>query len=258
MLKVAVTTSIEEAGLSESARQAAAELGIAVLPRRKKSLEQLRVESGLDYLLVIEKDRAVLKGETTLAWHPGMAVPKIKALRAGKPDPLLEALGLTPGASVLDCTLGLAADALLIAFAIGPAGRVTGLEASPYIAFITKQGLQNYDGPHVRLQGVPERIHVLNRNYREYLEEAGENSFDAVYFDPMFGYPLKKSSSLNALRPLASYDEVTPSVIRQALRAAKKSVVMKQNARSEKADELQPDEICGGRYSPVTYYVWKK
>lgn len=258
MPQVAVTTSIEETALQTQAQAAAAELGIAFIPRERRSLEALRLKAGLDYLLIFEKERVVLKGETTLAWHPGMAVPKIKALREGKPDPLLEALQIQPGHRVLDGTLGLAADAILIAYACGPQGQVIGLEASPYIAFITRQGIESYDGANARLKEALKRLSVLNRNSADYLRAAPDNSFDAVYFDPMFGYPLKRSAALNALRPLAVYDEVTPELIKEALRVAKDKVVMKQNARSALANAVQPDYIRGGRYSSVAYYVWQK
>jgi hypothetical protein len=258
MLKVAVTTSKDDLILIKEAKRIALELDIEYIIRKKKSIESLRYEYELDYLLVVERQNIILKGETTLSWHPSMAVPRIKALREGNSDPMIEAMGAKPRYTILDCTLGLAADALVAAYIIGPEGKVIGLEASKYISFITKWGLQNFSGQNKHVLPALTRITVLNQSYERYLMERADNCFDVVYFDPMFDYALKKSSSLNALRPLAHYDKVTFEVLKEAMRVAKHRVVMKRNSGSTKENELNPDFIYGGRYSPVAYYVWEK
>ncbi|PKM90005.1 MAG: protein-L-IsoD [Firmicutes bacterium HGW-Firmicutes-12] len=258
MIKVAVTTSKEDTVLIEQAEQIALELNIEYLSRRRRSIDTLRNEYDLDYLLIIESQQVILKGETTLAWHPCMAVPRIKFLRLGQKDPMIEAMGLKPDYTVLDCTLGLGADALVASYFLGEAGSVIGLEASKYIAFLTKWGLNNFSGRNKHVISALSRITVLNQNYLDYLPEQADNKFDVVYLDPMFECALKKSSGLNALRPLAFYGDVTCAVIKEAKRVAKRRVVMKQNIGSTKANKLKPDFIGGGRYSPVTYYIWEK
>lgn len=258
MIKAAVTTSLGDTDIVRKAEAIAIELDAEYLPRLNKSIETLLRENNLDYIIVVERQQVILRGETTISWHPSMAVPRIKAFREGKIDPMLEAMDLKQGYSVLDCTLGLASDALVAAYAAGPSGRVIGLEASKYLAFLTKWGLNNYPLQNKHLAVARAGITVLNRHYQAYLSEQEADSFDIVYVDPMFGYALKKSASLNVLRPLAIHEDVTLEHIKAALRVAKYRVVMKQNAKSVKAAELLPDKVIGGRYSPVSYYVWEK
>lgn len=258
MIKAAVTTSLEDTDIVRQAEAIAIELDIKYVPRLNKNIETLLCENKLDYLIVVERQQVILRGETTVSWHPSMAVPRIKAFREGKIDPMLEAMELKQGFSVLDCNLGLASDALVASYATGPSGCVIGLEASKYLAFLTKWGLNNYLTQNKHLAVARAGITVLNKHYQAYLSEQEADSFDIVYLDPMFGYALKKSASLNVLRPLAIHEDVTLAHIKAALRVAKHRVVMKQNAKSLKAGELLPDSIKGGRYSPVSYYVWEK
>lgn len=257
-MEVAVTTSRDDILLLTQAQKIARELGIPFLPREKKSLEFLRQNYSLDYLLVVEQQRLVLKGESKLFWHPSMAVPRLKALREGGSDPLVEALRIQPGTTVLDCTLGLAADALVAAYAAGSEGSVTGLEANKYLAYLTKWGLEHYDGENKYLLKASKRITVINSNYKEYLEKAAEGSFEVVYFDPMFEHGLYKSSAINALRPLAVYDNLTKEDLVKALRVARNRVVVKQAANNTLLKELDAQYCIGRRSGSVTYGIWVK
>jgi len=45
--------------------------------------------------------------------HPNMAAVRIKLLRQGKEDKMLNVMGLQPGDCVLDCTAGFCADGLV-------------------------------------------------------------------------------------------------------------------------------------------------
>ena len=249
-MEVAVTTSQDDAVLITRAQGIAEELGISYVPRNKRSLNRIRKEHGLDYLLVVERNNLALKGETLLTWHPGMAVPRIKALREGKTDHLVEAMGLKPGYHVLDCTLGLGADALVAAYAVGPEGHVTGLEENKYIAFLTRWGMSHFAEENKHILPALERITVLNRDYLDYLRSRLAESIDVVYFDPMFRSPMIKSSSINALRPLAGHEPLSPEAIREALRVARRRVVMKETAKTREFDRLQVHYKVGGNYSP--------
>ncbi len=257
-MKVAVTTSREDAILIAKAQDIAQSLAISYIPRKRKSIDKLREENDLNYLLIVEKQQVLLKGETVLFWHPNMAVPRLKALRQGKNDPMVEAMSLKPGYQVLDCTLGLASDALVSAYAVGPEGHVMGLESSRYLAFMTKWGLENYQGQNTHIVELLSRITVINEGYEDYLLKQDDNSFDVVYFDPMFGKPLTRSSSLNSLRPLANYKSLSPEFVARALHVARSRVVMKDNSNGAEFARLQPDIIVGGRYSSVAYGIWEK
>jgi len=144
------------------------------------------------------------------------------------------------------------------AYAVGDRGAVTGLEASKYLAFIAGWGLQHYRSSNRSLQEAIRRLKVVNADFREYLKDLADNSFDVVYFDPMFRHGLKKSSAINALRPLAKHDPLTAKDIREALRVARNRVVLKENAKSGEFARLDADFVSGGRNSPVAYGVWEK
>ena len=257
-MKVAVTTSQDDAHLIEKAQSIAAELDTPYVPREQKNLNKIRDEHDLDYLLVVEQTRLALKGETLLAWHPGMAVPRIKALREGRTDHLVAALGLKPGDHVLDCTLGLGSDAVVAAYAVCPDGYVTGLEKNKYIAFLTRWGLGHYSGKSKHLLPALERITVLNHDYFDYLVHQPPDSADVVYFDPMFRYSMTKSSSMNMIRPLAEHEPLPPEAITEALRVAKRRVVMKETAKSREFTRLRAHYTAGGNYSPIAYGIWDK
>lgn len=74
------------------------------------------------------------------------------------------------GDSVLDCTLGLAADAMLAAYTVGEAGRVVGLEANPNVAFIVRQGMQTYDTAELPLTACMRHIEVVQSEAVHYLK----------------------------------------------------------------------------------------
>lgn len=258
MQRVAVTTSTEDCLLLSRARSVSLELDIPYIPRRKNSLEKLKTQHNLEGLIVVERDRVVLKNQETLFWHPSMAVPRLKALREGQKDPMLEAMGLKKGYRVLDCTLGMAADALVAASAIGDEGHITGLEDNKYIAFITKWGLDNFKGRNTKLYPLLNRITVLNKSYEEYLPVQPSESFDIVYFDPMFRKGRYQSSSLSPLRSLANPNPLSPEYLQEALRVCRYRVVMKERQQSEEFARLGADYVVGGKYSPVAYGVWQK
>lgn len=254
----AVTTSQDNPHLQETARQIAQELELEFIPRLRRSLDKIMILYGLNYLLVVERDKIILKGEEEFFWHPGMAVPRLKALRQGKKDPMIEAMGLCKGNSLLDCTLGLASDALVSAYITGSCGQVTGLEKSKLIAFITKWGLEHFEGQNTHLKPLIGRITVINKSYEEYLREQPDNSIDVIYFDPMFRHGLTRSSAMNALRPLADYMPLSPENIAEAIRAARSRVVMKESSRSLEFARLGAHLVQGGTYSPVAYGIWEK
>ncbi len=207
---------------------------------------------------MVEQNRVILKGKEILFWHPSMAVPRLKALREGKNDPMLEAMKLKSGYHVLDCTLGLGSDALVSAYAVGNEGHVTGLEASKYIAFITRWGLKNFTGQNTHVKALLSRITVINQSYEEYLKNQPADRYEVVYFDPMFRKALHHSPSMNALRPLANHHPLQPESIHEALRVAKFRVVVKEIAGGAELQRLNPDYVVGGKYSPIAYGVWEK
>lgn len=258
-MQIAVTTSQDDDILIGQARNIAEELAIPYLDRNSQSLERIRTENNLDFVLVVEKEQLILKGQGgEYFWHPNMAVPRLKALRTGKNDPMLEAMGLKEGYQVLDCTLGLAADALVAAYGVGRTGHVIGLEISPVIAYLTSWGLANFRGRNTHIQALTGRITVYNESYQEHLLKQQDNAYDVVYFDPMFRRSQAKSSGLNAMRPLADPSPLNEEVIVEALRVARHRVVLKEGSDSQEFGRLQVPRVIGGKYSPLAYGIWEK
>ncbi|MHB9093315.1 MAG: class I SAM-dependent methyltransferase [Eubacteriales bacterium] len=255
-----VTTSHKpDAETLTAARDAAAVLGIEFVERNRMSLVGLRQNYGAENILVINREQ--IKLYTPLGecfFHPSMSIPRIKAIRQGKPDHMVEAMDPKPGDSVLDCTLGLAADAIVAATVVGPGGRVVGIETSPELAFMVKHGLAEYGKGSLSLREAMSRIEVVCGDSGQYLAEQADNSFDIVYFDPMFRFPRTKSSSMQPLRGIVNSEPLNSEMINDALRVARKLVVMKENEFSREFARLGFSRVLGGKYSPVAFGVIDK
>ena len=241
------------------ANRAAEVLGTVLVERKHKPLSQLMAENGSENVLVFNREQIVLYtpiGE--FFFHPSMSIPRIKALKEGKPDHMVEAMCLMPGDHILDCTLGLGADAIVAAVVVGPLGRVVGVESAPELAFIVRHGLMNYQKGSIALRQAMNRIEVVHSDCLQYLMSLKDNCFDIVYFDPMFRFPRKRSSSMQPLRGIVNPEPVSGEMIREALRVARKRVVMKENGFSTEFARLRFADIIGGKYSPVAFGVINK
>lgn len=186
-----------------------------------------------DALLVLE-DRGL-----TLVWpqgrwrfHPNMAAVRIKRLLAGQRDPLVEALCLRPGDRLLDATLGLGSDAIIAAHVAGPSGSVLACEASPLVAMVVEWGLRHWQGQPPELVEAMRRIQVLRRPHLEVLRSLPARSLDCVYFDPMFRRPRLASEPLWPLRFFASQAPLQGEALQEALRVARRRVVVREQAGS--------------------------
>ncbi|KIL39502.1 SAM-dependent methyltransferase [Gordoniibacillus kamchatkensis] len=230
-----VTTSYEPtAELAREAREAAAALGAAYAPRGRSSLSQLLAKHGESELLLVAKGglQLIRGGEPPLFFHPSMAMIRLKRLQRGESDPLLAASRLAPGDTVLDCTAGLAADAIVFAYGAGESGSVTALESEPVIALLVASGLASYELGDADLTAALRRVRVLRTDHLAYLREQPARSVDVVYFDPMFRRPIEASASLSPLRELANASPLAAEAIAEARRVARKTIVLKEQKDS--------------------------
>ena len=259
-LRAIVTTVRRGQRYTEANRALAARtaksLGILNVPRGNDSLEELRSTYGVDAVLVARQGLLTLvTAEGELFFHPGMAHLRIKNLLLGHGDHLVRALGLTEGLHVLDCTLGTGADAIVESFAVGESGRVTALESNALIAAVIADGLAHALGDNYEMHAAMRRIQVHHADALTFLRTAAEDSYDVVYFDPMFRRPLHESAGMNALRGLADPRALTEETIAEARRVARCRVVMKERRESAEFARLGFTEITGGRYSRIAYGV---
>ena len=239
--------------------EAAKSINSRLVERERKSLDQLRAENGAENVLVVNRIHVVLhtpQGE--YFFHPSMSIPRIKAIKQGKPDHMVAAMALRPGFRVLDCTMGLGSDAIVASFAVAPDGDVTGIEAAPELAFIVAKGLAEYRGGSAAGVEAMRRIRVVCGNYLEVLRQQPDNSFDIVYFDPMFRVPRHRSSSMQPVRGIVSTDALNEQAVVEALRVARSRVVLKENEFSGEFARLGFKTVIGGKYSPVAFGIIEK
>lgn len=262
-VEVLVTTGREPLPEQEAqAQRLAQELGARYVPRSSIRLSRLRSaapssRADRPLVLVVERQRLCLHADgQELFYHPGMALQRIRRLRQGRPDPMVEAMGLQAGDRVLDATLGLAADALVAAAVVGPEGQVVGLERVPALAVLVREGLRRYPWPDPELAAAAARIQVQAADHRDWLARQVDGSFDVVYFDVMFERPLSGSAAMAAWRRVAFEGPVTPETLQQARRVARRCVVLKDRRDSTRLAQLQPPALAGGRASRVVYGVW--
>ena len=117
--------------IREQAKVWASKLDLAFVDRKKESLKKLQEMYGADYILVYGSDRiyAYFGPHQEHDFHLSMAQLRIIQIDRGKGDHLLEAVGLDCE-SILDCTLGLGADAIVLSYALGPKASIEGVEGA--------------------------------------------------------------------------------------------------------------------------------
>jgi hypothetical protein len=231
---VAITTPLRPSPDEEAeARAAARRHGLGYAPRGNRSAEAIAREAGADALLVLSPrgSTLVVAGEER-RWSPGMGALRAKRLGARARgvddpttrDPFLEAAGIRDGDEVLDCTVGLGADALVVAAAVGPRGRVVGIEASPALAAWVAEGIRR-----LAHEAAP-RIEIRTGDHAAALAALPERSFDVVLFDPMFRHARSEPAGFDLVRRLADPRPLSPDTLARARRVARRWVVVKDGA----------------------------
>ncbi|MBM7116560.1 class I SAM-dependent methyltransferase [Archangium primigenium] len=250
-LPLGVTTSGQpDESLVRQAREAARALGLPFVPRRKKQPLGALLQSVAEALLVFEHEGVTLAdAEGAFSFNPGMAHLRRMRLSEGqRDDALLRVSEMRPGDQVLDCTLGLGQDALVASLAVGPEGRVVALEKSLPLFAIVSQGLAAYDSGPASC-----RIESLHADAHAYLRALPSGSFDVVCFDPMFEKPKKAQPAFEMLRRYAEHAPLTPDVLEEARRVARRWVVVKGSKHSEDLKKLGLQAEPGSRYTSL---IW--
>lgn len=257
---VGVTVSRNNAGggaVAQAKEWAAALQGQYIERAHNLSVPDLLEQRNLAALVVVESaGPRVHCREGSFAYHPSMAGLRVQNLQRGGQDHLVSALGLRPGLRVLDCTLGLGSDAAVASYAVGAAGRVVGLEASPLLHFAVSWGLAHYEAKDAELNAALRRIQTVNITAEAYLRACAPGSFDAVYFDPMFRRPVTGSKNMEALRPLAWEQPLEKAVVELALRAAPVVVIKERGTKLLQSYGCR--EFAGGKYSRVVYGIVRR
>lgn len=269
MDRIAVTTSAR-GGHSQVvlAQRLAHDLDVPFMRRMGRSLEAVAEaysEDGrgkLEAFVVAEASRiSVVRLEDAgrphaeLFFHPGMALSRIRRLRNGGTDQMVEAMGLARGDQVLDCTVGLGSDAIVSSWVVGNEGRVVGVEVSPVLAVVTREGLASYTEADPDALRAMRRVEIVCENHLDYLKGCPPISFDVVSFDPMFREPVTTSAGIAPMRPWASHEPLSEEALAEGVRVARRRVVIKDRVNGDDLDRLGVGARVGAPKSRQEYGV---
>ncbi|MFZ5471893.1 MAG: class I SAM-dependent methyltransferase [Myxococcota bacterium] len=236
LLPLAVTVGGKaKAAAVARAREAAAQWRLPFVERLPKVPLGSMVGAQARAFLVFRGDGvALVDRHGELRFTPGMARLRVKRLDAGVDEDLLVRLGeLSQGDAVLDCTLGLGADALVSARAVGPGGRVVGVEKSLALYALSAAGFSTYTfGPRSC------RVETRHADAGEVLRQTPRGAFDVVLFDPMFERPRRSSPAFELLRRHADHTPLSSEIITEAQRVARRWVLVKGSRYSADLKKL--------------------
>ncbi|EOD07865.1 hypothetical protein EMIHUDRAFT_249317 [Emiliania huxleyi CCMP1516] len=168
-------------------------------------------------------------GGPPLRLHAGIAAKRLRnAGAAGFQDSLLAACELRAGEVVIDATAGLLGDALVAAHAVGPGGRVVAMESIPLLHAVTS-GSPSTLGD-ARADEALGRVSVLLGDHTALLRSMPDESADVVFFDAAPAYA--------GLRSLADHRPLSAEAVRQAVRVARRRVVVMDAAAGEELERL--------------------
>ncbi|WP_232699966.1 class I SAM-dependent methyltransferase [Brevibacillus daliensis] len=212
-----------------------------LVKRGDDSVERLQFKYQTDDILIVTTKGARLerKGQPAFFFHPNTASFRIKRLERGDNDIMLSVCQIKPGDAILDATLGLGADSIVFAYGAGPQGKVVGIESEPMIAKLVRDGLKHWTNGTSGLLEAMRRVQVIEGNHSHILSSYPDNSFDVVYFDPMFTSAVSESNGISTLRYHANESAVTMATIEEALRVARRRVVLKEEPTGTLHEQLR-------------------
>jgi 16S rRNA G966 N2-methylase RsmD len=235
-----VTTAGKNAiKIRNKAEKIAMNLKCSFLIRDKQSISSI-VEEYQDDVMMIGVDKISFhpkEGTSPFFFHPNSSMFRVKQVLRGETDAMIQAFKLVKGMSVLDCTLGLGSDSIVASLVTGDQGSVTGIESSKAISFVVESGLKIWESQIPEMNAAMRRIQVVHSNHYDFLKNCKTNSFDVVYFDPMFESTIQ-SPGLQGLKGSANYSSITPEIITEAIRVSSQRVVLKDSRNSSKFIEL--------------------
>lgn len=238
------------------AKKLAEEFSCPYIQRKSYSLSQLKRVAEDDEVLVATSNGLKFIGSNNLEFffHPNLAKIRIGSLLKGLKDRLQEVLEVSPSDTILDCTMGLGTDAIVISFLAGELGKVTTIESElvPYV--LGRDGLQNYKSEVKELDKAMRRISVVYADHLDYMKSLPDKSVDIVYFDPMFRQSAN-TVALTPLRAVANDSAIKIEAIYEAKRIARKKVVLKESRNSEEFKRLGFELIKAKVKSKIVYGV---
>lgn len=254
-MNIIATTTQSREEPDSTFQQFLADYGFDYVPRQGRGIKALQRASQADAVLVWQESGPVIHiGDNKLYFHPSMAKVRLSAYRKkGQTDPLIEAAQIKAGDHILDCTLGLGADSIVLAYF--SANTVMSLETSPAIASVVKWGMQLYRSRMAWLDEAIHRVEVVNIDHYSYLRDLPDKFYDVVYFDPMFRKPLFKSETLSPIRLLGDHQPLSEQALCEAKRVARKRIIIKERAGSPEFERLGCHRVAGSIHNQVHFGI---
>ena len=220
MKNIIVTTSVKTTlQLNTKAQNLANELNLTYIIRNKKTIKQL-LESAQGVLVIYKNKLSYFENDSEFFFHLDTTALKIKN---SDNEPLIEIVGKEKQ-SVLDCTMGLAGDSILLSYY---GHNVTSIEKNKIIHLITSSGLKNYIYPDEEINKAMRKITTHNYDCIDYLKRTPDNAFDIIYFDPMFSHDIAESNNLAGITPLADTTFPYEEFLQEATRVGKDKIIIK-------------------------------
>lgn len=175
----------------------------------------------------------------------------------GRGEQLARAVGLRKMADplVVDATAGLGRDAFVLA-ALGC--RVTMLERSGVIAALLQDGLQRASlSGDDEVMGIVQRTRLIQDDAIAWLQSA-DDVVDVVYLDPMFPQRNKAAlvkKEMRFFQDIVGSDADNHALLRAALRASRRRVVVKRPVSGRYLDEVAPNHSIIGKTTRYDVYV---
>lgn len=231
------------------AKERARRWGLPFVERRRKQPLGPMLEELAEALLVFGGDGLVLcDRQGVLRYSPGMGPLRIKRIdRGARDDVMVRVAELRPLDHVLDCTLGMGADAVVAARVVGPEGRVVGVEKSLPLYALASEGLAAPPAPSC----CP--VEVVHADALEHLRSLPGRSFDCVLFDPMFDRPRASTPSFDVLRRYADATPLPPEALEEARRVARRWVLVKASRFGQDLARLGLLPEPGSPYADVAW-----
>jgi 16S rRNA (guanine1516-N2)-methyltransferase len=239
-----------DASLRAEAEACAGRWGLPLLLRERKApLHGLLAQAKV--LVVFGEDAVSLRDSHGQArGGAGLAALRLKEIAKGRADDPLQRVGeLAPGERVLDATLGFAQDARVVARLVGSSGAVLGIESSLALAVLADATLRREGS------GSGAAIEVRHGDSGTVLRGMPSGSVDVVLFDPMFGRALAAQPGFDMLRRLADPGPLTPEILAEARRVARRVVLIKSARYSKALRSLGLKPEWASRSAPV---VWAR
>jgi 16S rRNA (guanine1516-N2)-methyltransferase len=251
------TASASTPELRARAKAIASELSIPCIDRHHTPLSASFTQMlGATSAIVVQKNRLLLvhRDGMEFFFHPNLGCLRCSNYRRGQNDWLLAAAQIQAGDAVLDCTLGYAGEATLLATQIGDNGEIHGIEGIPELGLVVREGLKTTITENKRVNEAMRRIQVVYLGHHlDYLKQCPDDRYDVVYFDPFFDVDVDKPGTLDALRFFGDRHPLLPEALQEAKRVARRWVIVKAGKWSPQLAGFGITETFGSSWGNVIY-----